>query len=282
MPPYYVDGNSDDNDTPEIITPDDADFHDLKSDDPSPPNHNFYEWDEVNQVMKPLWGEEDAQDGLGAVPMRDHDDDKDDYEHFIWMRNLEEKAIYDDFWMRKLEKARRKQTRCPICKKKLKNHFALLQHIRTVRNYDCAKQLEDLDDDENNYHHDEVDDNSYHDEDDDNNHSQSGKEHSTPDIIEDWTDPDAEKKAQKKQNNWKAQDNPLHAKCKTCPVCRKRFQSHKAMWVHVLGKKGCANQLEERWKEQLSMRSSVLKTQKKQGQPPLQKAHVKNSNNYPW
>ena len=48
-----------------------------------------------------------------------------------------------------------------------------------------------------------------------------------------------------------AKRNPLHKKCRTCPICTKSFQGHNQMVAHLIGREQCVSALDVTVREQL-------------------------------
>jgi hypothetical protein len=89
-----------------------------------------------------------------------------------------------------------------------------------------------------------------------------------PRKLENWWDRDPDlidkdKRKLKLQNLRNAQTNPLHMKCKTCPICKREWKGHKSMVNHVLNKEVCFKQLDETLKEQLTAQNIDMKKKKK-------------------
>jgi hypothetical protein len=102
-----------------------------------------------------------------------------------------------------------------------------------------------------------------------NNYYQSTRERFIPNKLENWWDRDDElvskaKRRMKLQTIRKAQENPLHKRCKTCPVCKRVFKGHAAMLAHVMNKNNCSKDLSDEMKEQLKTQSIDMNTKKRE------------------
>jgi hypothetical protein len=121
----------------------------------------------------------------------------------------------------------------------------------------------------------ESDEDEDEDEDDDNGGMMNSyelrnsmQERFAPKKLENWWDRDDNlseqaKRKSKLQTLRQAQENPLHKRCKTCPICKRTCTGHKSMLDHVLNKNNCLKQLDETLKEQLTAQKLELRTKKK-------------------
>ena len=102
-----------------------------------------------------------------------------------------------------------------------------------------------------------------------NNYLQTTKERLVPRNLENWWDRDDDlvnkaKRKTKLASIRKAQDEPLHKRCKTCPVCKRVFKGHAAMVDHAINKGNCSKDIDDSTKEQLKAQKIEMKTKRKE------------------
>ena len=87
--------------------------------------------------------------------------------------------------------------------------------------------------------------------------------------MENWWDRDEDlvnkaKRKTKLATIRMAQDDPLHKRCKTCPVCKRIFKGHAAMIDHAVNKGNCSKDIDDSIKEQMKAQKIDMKTKRKE------------------